>query len=720
MSSYYPNNNKFLPRNKSSDKLSSNPFIYSPNLQQMQFQKSVKPAQNIYSQKQHIIPSSSHNNISKKQSNTIIKKTNQIQISGDLNFDIQPKSNNNINIIHNKNNNLKNNFGLTDSTKISSKKTSSTRTKRPKKSPIPISRSDLHKKQGNPFLFPNNFLSNLNSNNKHNHNPSSYNYSNILAKFNFMNYNNRTNSHHKNNNTNDNNNNRTKSPTIRTREHTPKPSPGYRPKSISKSPNINFAEMFKRSNFDKFIIEHNKRNIRPKSSNNLDKLFHKKHKDDYMLQDSMEDISDRESHFGNKKGNNNINIIKHNQIEKNNNEHNNNNNNIHVIKHINDNQKHNDINNYKYQNVFGQNYNNEQQSKANSNCETLKKNTQKIRSNSTTAPHALQEIVHNNNNNNKNIIQQNEKQINQPIIKKFKKTIRKIYPFTHVGFDGEADKENNQDRAFIEKNFAGRNDYIYMSVCDGHGIEGHKVSEYIKQLLPKLMSEVLKGKEIENPNAHQKEELYALIKDVFEESNQRLCDNDEEINSFFSGSTCVSVIYTPTKLICPNIGDSRAVIGKYNAQTCKWSSFELTRDHKPTEQDEAERILNSGGRIQPFTDEDTGEPVGPQRVWIMEDDVPGLAMTRSFGDIVAASVGVNSVPEITEYILSEDDKFMLVASDGVWEFISSDECMKMIREYYERNDCEGCCKKLYLESKMRWIEEEEVVDDITMILVFFN
>jgi serine/threonine protein phosphatase PrpC len=369
--------------------------------------------------------------------------------------------------------------------------------------------------------------------------------------------------------------------------------------------------------------------------------------------------------------------------------------------------------------VFGQN---EKQSKANSNCETLKKNTQKIRSNSTTAPHALQEIVHssNNNNNNKNIIQQNEKQINQPIIKKFQKTIRKIYPFTHVGFDGEADKENNQDRAFIEKNFAGRNDYIYMSVCDGHGIEGHKVSEYIKQLLPKLMSEVLKGKEIENPNVHQKEELYALIKDVFEESNRRLCDNDEEINSFFSGSTCVSVIYTPTKLICPNIGDSRAVIGKYNAQTCKWSSFELTRDHKPTEQDEAERIWNSGGRIQPFTDEDTGEPVGPQRVWIMEDDVPGLAMTRSFGDIVAASVGVNSVPEITEYVLSEDDKFMLVASDGVWEFISSDECMKMIREYYERNDCEGCCKKLYLESKMRWIKEEEVVDDITMILVFFN
>ena len=103
-----------------------------------------------------------------------------------------------------------------------------------------------------------------------------------------------------------------------------------------------------------------------------------------------------------------------------------------------------------------------------------------------------------------------------------------------------------------------------------------------------------------------------------------------------------------------------------------------------------------------------------------EDDVPGLAMTRSFGDRVAATVGVISEPEIKEWDFCENDKFMLIASDGVWEFISSEECMGIVGEFYERDDMKGCCEFLYEESKKRWLVEEEVVDDITMILVFFE
>ena len=49
------------------------------------------------------------------------------------------------------------------------------------------------------------------------------------------------------------------------------------------------------------------------------------------------------------------------------------------------------------------------------------------------------------------------------------------------------------------------------------------------------------------------------------------------------------------------------------------------------------------GRVQSYKD-DFGEPIGPLRVWIKEENVPGLAMTRSFGDLVGASVGVSPVP----------------------------------------------------------------------------
>ncbi len=305
------------------------------------------------------------------------------------------------------------------------------------------------------------------------------------------------------------------------------------------------------------------------------------------------------------------------------------------------------------------------------------------------------------------------KQIELPKQKKIIKKIKNIYTFTHVGFDGEQDKENNQDSYFVFSNFAGHKDYYYLSVCDGHGVEGHFVSSFIKQVLPVDLSQNLQNKNI----LKDTELVHEIITGTFLLANEKLIEN-ENINSTFSGSTCVSVIYTPERLICPNIGDSRAVIGRYDKENKKYIPIELTRDHKPTEEDEAKRIFENDGRIQPFIDE--GEFIGPQRVWVKEDDVPGLAMTRSFGDRVAATVGVISEPEIKEWDYDKDDKFMLVASDGVWEFISNDECMNIIGQFYERDDMKGCCEFLYEESKKRWLMEEEVIDDITMILVFFE
>ena len=43
-----------------------------------------------------------------------------------------------------------------------------------------------------------------------------------------------------------------------------------------------------------------------------------------------------------------------------------------------------------------------------------------------------------------------------------------------------------------------------------------------------------------------------------------------------------------------------------------------------------------------------GNPLGPLRVWHLKEDIPGLAMTRSFGDQAAAQVGVIAAPEILE------------------------------------------------------------------------
>ena len=307
----------------------------------------------------------------------------------------------------------------------------------------------------------------------------------------------------------------------------------------------------------------------------------------------------------------------------------------------------------------------------------------------------------------------NEENINKFPKKKIIKKIRDIYEYTHVGFDGEEPKENNQDNYFVYKNFADHKDYIYLSVCDGHGVEGHFVSDFIKDVLPYYMSENLKKTNI----LSEKELTHQIITETFLLVNNMLVAN-ENINSLFSGSTCVSVIYTPEKLIVPNIGDSRAVLGRYDKINNTYKAIDLSRDHKPTEKDESKRIYDNDGRIQPFTEE--GEFVGPQRVWLKDEEVPGLAMTRSFGDRVASMVGVISEPEIKEFDFDENDKFMIIASDGIWEFISSQECINIIKGFYEKNDMKGCADFLYEESSKRWLKEEEVIDDTTLILVFFD
>jgi serine/threonine protein phosphatase PrpC len=150
-------------------------------------------------------------------------------------------------------------------------------------------------------------------------------------------------------------------------------------------------------------------------------------------------------------------------------------------------------------------------------------------------------------------------------------------------------------------------------------------------------------------------------------------------------------------LTCANVGDSRAILGSLRSKEDAaiveknkgefqiesvagpdrsgermWMSTGLSIDHKPDREDELIRILSSEGRVDPFREEN-GEPVGPARVWLRTQNVPGLAMSRSIGDLVASSVGVIPEPEFFELTLNESDKFLVIASDGIWEFIDNDE-----------------------------------------------
>ena len=296
------------------------------------------------------------------------------------------------------------------------------------------------------------------------------------------------------------------------------------------------------------------------------------------------------------------------------------------------------------------------------------------------------------------------------------KTIEKMETICQKGFLGVDVEKTNQDNFFIYKNFIDNPSYIFFGVCDGHGTFGHEVSGYLVYDIPLTINDLLIKKNIKKISESNISKIISLIKDSFIQINKNI-SKKTKIDITFSGSTCVSLIYTPSKLICANVGDSRCIIGKFNEKN--WLPKSLSFDHKPENKLEKERILNNGGRIDPYVD-DNGEYYGPQRVWLKNEDVPGLAMSRSFGDLVAHSVGVSCEPEIIEYSFLEEDKFIILASDGIWQFITNKECVDIVKDYYIQNDINGAINYLYKEATKRWIIKEEIIDDITLIIIFLK
>ena len=308
-----------------------------------------------------------------------------------------------------------------------------------------------------------------------------------------------------------------------------------------------------------------------------------------------------------------------------------------------------------------------------------------------------------------------EKSQLKPSDKESKKILR-IESICKKGFAGPGVKKTNQDNFFIYKNFTNNPSAIFIGVCDGHGSVGQDVSGYLVNNLPQNLHTSLLNNNFNNLVTAKFDEITKTISSTFIQTNTNLV-NDDRVDSTFSGSTCSTLIYTPERIISANVGDSRCVVGKFDGKT--WSAKNLTRDHKPNEPDEIKRIVDNGGRVESYKDED-GEYVGPERVWLKEDDIPGLAMSRSFGDQIAHTVGVIAEPELFDYDLLHEDKFLLLGSDGIWEFISSEECVNIVKDYYLKDDIDGALNYLYKESSKRWIMEEEVIDDITLIIVFLN
>lgn len=279
--------------------------------------------------------------------------------------------------------------------------------------------------------------------------------------------------------------------------------------------------------------------------------------------------------------------------------------------------------------------------------------------------------------------------------KKDHNCIHKFSYKSNTGFIPGNPNKVNQDICIV--NCTLNYDSHLFGVADGHGINGEYVSGYIKERYPSLLSS--NPYFLSTPTRAMSISASRLNKEI----------GSKDFDTNFSGSTFISILFRGKKLWCANVGDSRALLGRQlpekissKGNSNHWMSIALSRDHKPNESDESSRILSHGGRVEAYQDEH-GNPFGPSRVWLKSQNIPGLAMSRSFGDKVAGTVGVICEPEILEFDLSADDKFVVIGSDGIFEFLSNEEIVKLVVPYWRRGDADGASELLAKEAKAAWM-----------------
>ena len=272
----------------------------------------------------------------------------------------------------------------------------------------------------------------------------------------------------------------------------------------------------------------------------------------------------------------------------------------------------------------------------------------------------------------------------------------------------------NQDRALELVRFQQSDSQALFAVFDGHGQLGHEVSSFLTAELPRQMAKQLGGL---SPGGV---DVSAALCRAFVDTNGVLAQRSG-IDCTFSGSTGIVVYLAERYIYTCNVGDSRAVLAR-RSPTQRFTAHPLSVDQKPDRPDERRRIVECRGRVEACKGA-RGEDIGPARVWLASQDVPGLAMSRSFGDLIAASVGVIARPEVDERVRGRegDEAFVVLASDGVWEFMSDDEVVELVGRAggLAGERPEDAARAVVEEATRRWQREEEVIDDITCVIVYF-
>lgn len=290
------------------------------------------------------------------------------------------------------------------------------------------------------------------------------------------------------------------------------------------------------------------------------------------------------------------------------------------------------------------------------------------------------------------------------------------------GKDEYGFKKTNQDSYIMINKINNLRDFNVFGVLDGHGPNGHIISQFISHFIAYRFTHHpgIKGmvdteliyKRLINKN-------YQIIINLFSDSDLSL--EKKKIDAFTSGTTCNLVFQIGLHIICASVGDSRAVIVYDDSKSNdldKWKVSPLSIDHKPGVAIEMKRIYQSGGEVSQLKNK-YGKYVGPFRVFARNKVSPGLAMSRSIGDFDGKKIGIISTPDIKEYQLNKGTKFLVICSDGIWDFLNNRDILNIGKKIYEKKSAEFLCKKIIKASEKFWEKKFKGKDDITVLSVLF-
>ena len=214
-----------------------------------------------------------------------------------------------------------------------------------------------------------------------------------------------------------------------------------------------------------------------------------------------------------------------------------------------------------------------------------------------------------------------------------------------------------EDKSRVVQNINGDKNSHLFCLFDGHG--GVNVSQFLQDNFYKYFKEMLP---MSNPQENFKE-LFNIV------------DNKiKDLNVLNIGSTACVIYITKENgkkvLYSANIGDTRSVLISSNDYK------RLSYDHRATDTNEYNRIVQSGGIVF------AGRVYGT------------LMLSRAFGDWELKTYGVISEPHVTKININENDKYVIIATDGIWDVLDDADVYEMSKNFENSKDlCNNIVEK---------------------------